>query len=136
MIVTALPRLSYSRIPRTPDPFVDWTLIPFNPLCLPRGRSTERYIHILTCTRFDLTFFRFASGISKTLANRILPVLEVQNLTKSVRLGGTIKYPMYWQQLAVQVTPLYGIFGASERLSPWLTVVVRAEIRPAADVAE
>jgi protein transport protein SEC31 len=49
MTTTALPRLSYSRILRTPDPFVDWTSIPFNLLCLPRGVLMERYMHILPC---------------------------------------------------------------------------------------
>lgn len=48
MVTTAAPRLSYSKIPRTPDPFVDWTLIPFNPLCLRLVVSTERYVYILT----------------------------------------------------------------------------------------
>lgn len=49
MFITALPRLSCSRIPRTLDPFVDWTLILFNLLCLPPGVSTEKYISILPC---------------------------------------------------------------------------------------
>ena len=49
MITTAIPRLSCSRIPRTLALFVDWTLIPFNLLCLPRGVSTEKYIYIFPC---------------------------------------------------------------------------------------
>jgi WD40 repeat protein len=49
VITPALPRLSYSRITRTPDPFVVWTSTPFSLLCLPRGVPTERYIHFLPC---------------------------------------------------------------------------------------
>ena len=134
MISPVLPRPSYSRTTRTPDPFVGWTSIPFNPLCLPRGVSTERYIPILVASICILTVFRSTSGTLRTRVNRILPVLEVQSLMKSARLHGTIKYPMYWLHLAVPDTPSYGTFGASERLSPWLTVAVRAEIKPAADV--
>jgi hypothetical protein len=58
MITPALPRLSYSRITRTPDPFVGRTSIPFNLLCLPPGVSTERYIHILPC-RLDFPPYHF-----------------------------------------------------------------------------
>jgi hypothetical protein len=43
VIAPALPTPSYSRIIRTPDPFVVWISIPSRLLCLLRVVSTERY---------------------------------------------------------------------------------------------
>ena len=46
VITPAHLRLSYSRIPRTLDQFVDWISIPSNLLCLPPGVSMERYFFL------------------------------------------------------------------------------------------
>jgi hypothetical protein len=50
VIAPALPRPSYSRITRTPDPFAVWISIPSRLLCLLRVVSTERYF-LPSCTQ-------------------------------------------------------------------------------------
>jgi hypothetical protein len=87
-------------------------------------------------TRSILLILRFTSGISKILVNRILLVLEAQNLTKSAHWLGTIRSLTYWQHLAALGTLLCGTLEASERSSRWHMAAIQVALRPAAGAVE